>query len=597
MELTFTVSTAAGGVFTGTVVKTSERIAIPRTKECSSHSPVRKAYRMAIIMVRPVLQSCYEYLIACQKEIGPFNAVVNMGYSVTSDEFVKDIDVIAGFLSQSGVKQGDVYTILLPTVGQSFAAFYAINKIGAVANILHPLSTKETVERSLKNTRSKGIFIFDLISAEYEPIIKTLGIQCIVCSSSDYAKPTGRAFLKLLSRSKAGKKKTEGQMVRYDDIISGKMGYCETKPVSGYGKDTAVYLHGGGTTGRPKTIMLSSFAINSLAYKISLLDRPHEVGKEYSLVVLPLFHAFGLCVAMHFCMCAGYGSVCMPKFNAKKANDIIKKYPVAYIVGVPNMFRKMYEESNFAGEHLKNLRLLFSGGDTVSEVFLQQFNAKIAKYGGSGRLMRGYGLTEMASVCCTNNFDYSRDNSIGVPLEGIDIEIWDDDRCCLSRNTIGEIVVSGDTMMNGYLQDEDIHETGIYTDKTGKNWICTGDMGYMDKEGYIYFTGRKKRMIIISGYNVYPYNIEDVVLKLKCISEACAVQGYDDDKPIVKLYVTLKEKVEDTRELEGDILKYCELNLDHFSVPRKIIVVNEFPRTQMGKIDFMKLTEPIPHNH
>lgn len=548
-------------------------------------------------METPLNQSCYEYLVQNSNRIGDFVALTGTCGNVRISRFIKDVDLVAAYLSAAGVKQGDVCTIFMPNCGSAFVAFYALSKIGAIANIVHPLLPPEAIDRILTNVGSKFIFVLDMLIAPYESVIKKHRCHVILCSLADYAKIQERPIYKLAALSKRpGKTLKKSTVIKFVDIINELYKIDDVPVCKCDAKDTAVYLHGGGTTGKSKTIMLSAYAINSVAYKINDLDVPHEVGRELSLVVLPIFHAFGLAVSVHFSLCAGYGCITMHEFNAKKANDLIKKYPIAFIVGVPNMFKKMHQESNFKGPHLRRLRLLFSGGDTVSESFVDQFNATIAECGGMGRLMRGYGLTEVSSVCCVNNYNAYRENSIGLPLKGLEIEIWDENQNSLSRNTIGEIVVSGDTMMNGYFQDDAVQDDGIYTDENGKKWIMTGDLGYKDKDGFIYFTGRKKRMIVISGYNVYPYNIESEVLKLKYISEACAVQGYVDEKPIVKLYVTLREPSANPKKIEEEIREYCEKTLDKFSVPRKIVILDAFPRTKMAKIDFLKLTDPVPQS-
>lgn len=549
-------------------------------------------------MTNFVNQSCYEFLLENTEKIGNFVALTGSSNQVSIKKFINDIDLLAAYLSAAGVKKGDVCTIFLPTCGQAFIAFYAISKIGAIANIVHPQLPPEAIDRILNNVGSKFIFALDMLIAPYEEVIKKHKCHVILCSLGDYAKIHERTLYKLAAISKhPGKNLKKKTVIKYIDIINEiyrteDVGVCPFDA-----KETSVYLHGGGTTGKSKTIMLSAYAINSVALKINDLDVPHEVGRELSLVVLPIFHAFGLAVAMHFSLCAGYGCVPMHLFNAKKANDYVRKYPIAFIVGVPNMFKKMHQESNFKGPHLRRLRLLFSGGDTVSESFVDQFNATIAECGGMGRLMRGYGLTEVCSVCTVNNYNTYRENSIGMPLRGLEVEIWDEDQNNLSRNTIGEIVVSGDTLMNGYFQDDAVQDDGIYTDENGKRWILTGDLGYKDKDGFVFFTGRKKRVIVISGYNVYPFNIESEVLKLNYVSEACAVQGYENDKPYVKLYVTLRDPSANNKKIEEEIREYCEKTLDRFSVPRKVVVLESFPRTKMAKIDFLKLTDPVPQTN
>ncbi len=539
-------------------------------------------------MIRPNNQSCYLYFKECTKDFGSYNVAESFGNLISKRKFLHDIDAIAGYLHKCGIRKDDVVTMFLPNVVQSFSAFYAISKIGAVANIVHPLTPPDILEEMISETSSKAIFVLDILTEKYENVLNNTGIPVIVCSNSDYVPQLLRPAFKIYEKTKTAKNEKLSKAIEYHTVVN--LGFT-VRAVENNGADDVVYLHGGGTTGKSKTIRISSNNLNALAFKLSFLDQPHEPGEEYSLIVLPLFHAFGLGVAMHFSMCAGFTCIGMPKFSVDKAIKYIKKYNVTYILGVPNMFRKMLDDSSFDGPHLKKLRLLWAGGDMVSENFLNTFNSKLQKWGSKGKLLRGYGLTEVTSVCTANIATAYKENSIGRPLAEIDVQIWDEKHKKLPPNTIGEIVVSGDTVMNGYFNSED---SGVYTDRKGRRYVLSGDLGYLDEDGYLYFTGRKKRMIIISGYNVYPNDIETNVLKLDYVNEACAVQGYVDGKPIVKLFVSLNEPTSNEDEISRCIKEYCDKTLERFSRPTFVTVMDKLPRTQMGKIDFMKLTDTPP---
>ncbi len=542
-------------------------------------------------MIKPENRNCYQFFCDCTKDFGIYDVAESFGKLISRKKFMHDVEAVAGFLSHKGIKRGDVVTMFLPNVAQSFVAFYAINRIGAIANIVHPLTPAETLADIMKATHSKAVFVLDIIMEPYVNTLRRLNRLVIVCSSSDYSSSVKKPALKLYSKLKV-KTKTPSSNTAYFHTIC-NLDYVAPE-VKDNGDDDAVYLHGGGTTGKSKTIRLSNYNLNSLAYKLSFFDSPHAPGEEFSLCVLPLFHAFGLGVVLHFSMCAGFTCIGMPTFSAEKANKYIKKYNVTYIVGVPNMFKKMYEASNFDGEHLKKLRLLWAGGDIISETFLNAFNSKLEKWGAKGRLYRGYGLTEVSSVCTANIAGAYRENSIGKPLDGMVVEIWDDKQKKLPPNTIGEIAVSGTTVMKGYFNSDD---SGVYEDKKGNRWVLTGDLGYLDEDGYLFFTGRKKRMIIISGYNVYPSDIENQVLELDYINEACAVQGYIDTKPIIRLFVSLNQPVENKEETCKVIKEYCDGKLEKFSRPSTVTILDALPKTRMAKIDFMKLTDtpPAPH--
>lgn len=533
--------------------------------------------------------TCYDYLKVCANKTGDYDAVLAFGTRTKLSKIIHDSDLIAAYINSIGIKNGDVVTIFLPNVVHAFTTFYALNKIGVIANIVHPLTSPEALAENIQFTKSKAIFVLDILSANYVDALNGCDIPVIICSNSDYliapAVPALRIFEKVKGKGIDGFKKS----IRYSKALS--VG-SKNKSVDCHdGTKIAVYLHGGGTTGKSKTIMLSSNNINNIATKLEDLDCPHKPGSEYSLLVLPSFHAFGLAVAMHFPITHGFTSIPMIQFNAESANKQMRKHNVTFVLGVPNMFKKMLEEKHFDGPHLKNLRLVFCGGDVLSERLVRDFNKTVAKNGGKGKLFRGYGLTEVSSVCTVNRYDASREESIGKPLRDITVEIWDEMKNKLPAGQTGEIVIKGDTAMIGYYNgDNTVKNDGVYVNSKGERWILTGDLGHLDSDGFLYFTGRKKRMIIISGYNVYPVDIENAVLQLPFVSEACAVQGYQKNKPCVKLCVTLKEPMNNDEAIDK-IQTFCKKNLAKFSCPRKIEIFDAFPRTKMAKVDFMKLSD------
>ncbi len=533
--------------------------------------------------------TCYDYLKVCAKKTGDFTAVYAFGSKIKLSKIISDIDALAAYFNSIGIVKGDAVTIFLPNVVHAFTTFYSLNKIGVIANIVHPLTSPESLKESIELTKSKAIFILDILAADYSGVLNAIGIPCIICSNSDYvlapAVPAFKVFEKIKGKGLAEYKNS----VKYLKAV--QLGSKKSSAEFHDGSKVAVYLHGGGTTGKSKTIMLSSNNLNNLSEKLNTLDIPHKAGDEFSLMVLPIFHAFGLGIAMHFPLTHGFTSIPMPQFNAETANKYMKKHKVTFLLGVPNMFKKMMEDKNFDGPHLKNLRLVFCGGDVLPERLVKEFNKTVAKNGGKGKLFRGYGLTEVSSVCTVNTYENNREDSIGKPLGDIVVQIWDEMKRELPAGETGEIVVSGDTAMLGYYNgDNTVMNDGVYVDARGTRWVPTGDIGYKDSDGFIYFTGRKKRMIIISGYNVYPIDIENAVLQLPFVGEACAVQGYLKNKPCVKLCVTLNRNM-DKDEASDKIQSFCKKNLAKFSCPRKIEIMDSFPRTKMAKVDFMKLSD------
>lgn len=550
-------------------------------------------------LAEPTDESCYLYLRQCYeryaKDLGDdvtafIVPVADQCSETKMSKLFEDIENLAAYFTAIGLKKGDVYTIFLPTCAHAFTAFYALNKIGVIASFVHPLTPPGALEENLQLTKSKGLFILDLFAAPFAPVLAKH--PTIVCSTSDYCDDVAYKYA-VYNEMQNAKVPELDTIRRFKDVIS------ENHPwVEGFdhpGRADAFYLNGGGTTGKSKTIIHNNYAFNYVAYSLYHLDKPHDYKTAHCLCVLPCFHAYGLIGSMHYALCNAFKPIVISKFDPVQANELIRKYNVAEILGVPKMYQKMIEAGNFENEGTKNLMMCFAGGDVVTEKLQVTFDSTMEKHGASARLGRGYGLTEMCAICTSNGHPYYKKESTGYPIKGVTLEIWDDDCKRVAPGEVGEIVMTGESIMNGYLPDGNVLDSGIYTDENGGKWIRTGDMGSVDEEGYLYFSGRKKRIIIIAGYNVYPATIEDKVIALDYVSEVCAVQGYDEDgKPLVKLCVSLTDPEADKDEAVKNLKAFCEDNIEGYGCPRKYEVFDALPRTKMEKIDFMKLSDPVP---
>ena len=535
--------------------------------------------------------NCYEYLKVCTQIYDDVYMMQHFGAKYLRSEIFHDIDALSSYFQNDlKLKKGDVYTVFMPTTVQSIISIYALNQIGVIVNPVHPLMSSEYLKDVMIETNSKGVMILDILSKKHVETINQMGLPCLVCCSSDYSKgikrfgtKTGEKILKCIYPKLKNTTYYRDAIKTHDNFV----------PVKNNGDDIAVYLNGGGTTGKSKTIKLSSKALNELVQRVSVLDEIHIPGEEAEIIVLPMFHSFGLCLGVHMAICNSARLIPMMQFDAKLFNKLMRKNLVVGVMGIPSMFQKLMKEEHFDGPWLKNIRLMFCGGDDVSEKFLNEFNSYFEKWGAVGRLRQGYGLTEVASVCCTNTNTDNRKGSIGKALDGVRIEIWDDDHKKLPAGEIGEIVISGPTAMSGYFSPDGPDDLGLYTDENGEKWVLSGDLGYQDEDGYFFFSGRKKRLIIISGYNVYPNDIEKKVGELDFIKEVCAVQGWQGDKSIVRLYASLKTSG-DEEEYKEKIRSVCVENFSKFYYPKEIIFMKELPQTPLMKVDFMKLSQMKP---
>ena len=534
--------------------------------------------------------NCYEFYLKATEIHGDYDQFQHMDYRGRRSEFIEQTEALAAYFTKElGLKRGDAYTIFTPTNVESIVGFYALNKIGVIVNFVHPLLPTEVLKETVIESGSKGIMILDLLCKDHVKTINELKLPVLLCRNSDYAAPLKKVGTRI------GEGILEAIFPKFKNVTSysaaiKKYSGQKVEGVSRNGEDIAVYLNGGGTTGKSKTIKLSNRAINENVHALGYIDHIINPGDEGEIIILPFFHAFGLVVAMHMTMCNAVRIIPMMQFNAKLVVKLYKNNRISGIVGIPNMFKKLYHAPGFDGPHLKNTRMMFAGGDDLSPAFLQEFNEMLQRNGTDARLRQGYGLTEVGSVCCANTNWTNKDNSIGVPLEGVRMEIWGEDKKPLPDGEIGEIVIAGPTIMSGYLTKDGPEDAGLYYDEEGTPWVLSGDIGYRDSDGFFFFSGRKKRVIIISGYNVYPVDIENLMDTLPFIRESCAVQGYRDGKPLVKLYVSLREKG-DEESYRAQIAAACEKNLSKFSIPREIEFMSSLPHTPLEKVDFMKLTE------
>ena len=542
-------------------------------------------------MIETKNYNCYEYFLKSTEIYGDYDAAQHMDEKITRSRFIEDVEGLAAyFKNELGLKRGDIYTIFLPSDIESLVAFYALNKLGVVINFVHPLLPTEQLKEYLVKYKSKGVMILDLLSFKHVKTVNDVGVPALICRNSDYASPLKKYATRTGEGALTSLYPKFNNCDEYTKAIKRNKGVI-AEGVKENSEDICVYLNGGGTTGKSKTIMLTNKAVNELVYKLGYIDEIKDPGDEAEIIILPFFHALGLCITGHMVMCNAARVIPLMQFNAKLVVKLYKKNRISGIGGIPNMFKKLYYTKGFDGPHLANTRMMFVGGDDLSPSFLNDFNNMLERNGTSARLRQGYGLTEVASACCTNTNWVNKDNSIGKPLEGIRMEIWDDNCKEVPNGEIGEIVVSGSTVMAGYWNEEGKLGEGLYYDDEGTAWVRSGDLGYKDDDGFFFFSGRKKRLIIISGYNVYPVDIENLMDTLPFIRESCAVEGRNaEGKPLVRLYASLKESGDEEKYKE-QIIKLCEEKLDKFSVPREIVFMKDLPHTPLEKVDFMALTK------
>lgn len=514
--------------------------------------------------------SCYELISA---KADRQNKIVFYDHAFSISRFIRDIDGLSGGFADLGLNKGDVVSLYLPTCPQSLAAFYACSKLGLVANFIHPTLPLAKVKENLAKTNSKALLFFDALTKDESVFFdcKQILVRCSVADYEGMRKP----LFKLYSAVKS--KKTQG-VFAYERLICSK---TSTQSV-GEGDDVVCYMHSGGTTGEAKIVALTNQALNFAAESLFFAHHaPFPAKNLYSLVTLPIFHAYGLCSAVHFPLLCGYGLVLVPKFDCGWVRKYINKYKVAFWLVVPSMLRKLLAKNSFGCKGMKHIVDIWCGGDFADESLLQQCDEQLKKYGTTATVLRGYGLTETCGAClvCTREFD--RKNSEGVALPNTSVKIHDDGDNDLPVNTVGEIVMYTPALMKGYL--------GGGENITADGGLRTGDIGYRDEDGFVYVLDRKKRSVKIAAINVFPSEIERCVCEnLSFVSQCCVVGYKQQGKQFLKAFVVINKDVS-SDEVAACVKKVCEEKLSKYCRPEQVEIVNEIPVTRMGKVDFLAL--------
>ncbi len=506
-----------------------------------------------------------------------------MGKELLYRDFLHSVHRTANGLRSFGIRQGDVLTVCLPNVFSCLFVFYAANQIGAICHMVHPMTPANQMERFLKETDSHWLFALDSFHATYIPLLNRMDLHLVLCNPTEGLSGMKRLGYRFLQRRRLAGIPWGERVLPFARMMASEE-WKEEAPRDP--QSTSILLHSGGTSGTPKTIALSDFAVNSLAMKADfILEEESLIGKSM-LAVLPMFHGFGLCMGIHGMLCFGGVDTLMPKFNADETIRLVKKGKINYIIGVPTLFEALLAHADFAGPHLRNLRRAYVGGDFVSPTLKRQFDEVMHFHGSSARLLEGYGLTEVVTVCAVNRLSDYRPDTVGRPLPGIQVRILDlSTRQPLPAGSPGEIAVAGDTRMNEYYQDPEATFKTFWKDTDGTIYVLTGDYGQLDPDGHLVFRQRMKRIIKVSGMPVMPSEIETLVTGIEGVAEAAAL-GVPDPERGSMIHLVIRMKTPETRRPEEKAIRQkIKEELSVYAVPKAIEFIDEMPHTLIGKID------------
>lgn len=490
-----------------------------------------------------------------------------------------------------GIKEGDVVTVCMPNMPQTVVCLYAINAIGAVASMIHPLSAVHEIAFYLKEAQSKTLISIDQFYNKIRKVRELVQLdKIIIARISDALSFVKSTAYKLIKERKFEKYTEDGTILSWKNFMR-KASECDIDPsVKKTGNDLAVILFSGGTTGVTKGIKLTNLNFNALALQTGTMCNKPIQGKTM-LAAMPMFHGFGLGVCVHTMMFWGGRSYLVPQVSVKGYSKLLKTAQPNYIAGVPTLYEGITRNKEMDNVDLSCLMGVFSGGDSLSIELKKKLDKFLADHGATVRVREGYGTTECVTASCLTPYNKEKEGSIGLPYPDTYYKICkpgtQDE---VPFGTDGEICLRGPSVMLGYINHEEENKTTLQKHADGHIWLHTGDMGYMDEDGFIYFKQRIKRMIITSGYNVYPSQIENIIDGMDEVHMSCVI-GIPDPYKIqkVKAFVQLAPGIVPSEEIKQKILAYCKDRVAKYAIPYDVEFREQLPKTLVGKIAYTVL--------
>lgn len=528
-----------------------------------------------------------------------YTALEFEGAKTTYSEMIEQIEIIAQSLLASGIRKGDFVSVVAPNSPQALMTVYAVNRIGAIANMIHPLLSPNEIKKFVENVDSKAVLIFDMLypkvgHIQWETSQKPLMILARIVD----ALPTAIQPYYLAANKLDITINPEHDTIYWNDFIEKGKKREELLPVDeGKFDDLAAILYSGGTTGVPKGVMLHNGAFNCMAVQTEEIKRDDSVdvaGKK-ALALMPVFHGFGLAMCMHVMLYFGMHVFLVPKFDFKACSELIFKNKINHVYSVPALFEALSRTEEIETEDLSFLELVIFAGDKCGEKLMNKMNKYLRAGGSLEQISEAYGLTECLACVSLNPFFHQKKGSAGLPLPDNQVKIFKvgthEEVPC---GEDGEICINAPTLMKGYYKNEAETKIALQQHPDGKIWLHTGDIGCVDEDGYLYYRQRHCKMIITSGYNVYPSQLEDVINSCNGVAVSCVIGV--EDRSVGQRIVAIVQPVNfngDLDELRDRILKKCEENIAKYAMPQEIIFKEDIPRSVMGKIDFKALTAEL----
>lgn len=535
--------------------------------------------------------SVFELMYNGNKNYPNDTALNYYGHKITYQKLFDEIDRTAKAFSAIGVKKGDVVAICSVNTPETVYSFYALNRLGAISNMIDPRTNVETVCHYLKECNVRFVVTINAAYPLFDKIAKETNLEKIISvSPSDYLLQPKKFLYELKNKAK----KISDKGISWKQFIS--LGHNKSFQHVFYEKDRCcVIAHTGGTTGTPKSVMLSDKNINAVTHGYKYIGIPFE-RKHRFFNDLPPFIMYGLCLATHTTLCYGLEVILYPIFDSKNFPKQFAKYKPHHFSALPDHLKYMSEDSATKNIDLSYFITAAVGGDSVSRDLEESCNYYLHSRNCNYDVVKGYGMTELSATAITSCPKANAIGSVGIPLVSNTVKIVDCDTFEeLPYNKTGEIWISGPSIMLGYNNMEKETNDVIITDDEGLRWIRTGDLGHLTKDGLLYHEGRIRRIYITSfdgqPAKIFPLLVEEKIKSSEYVHD-CVVVGRLKEKSAnyeSVAFVILKNNYVLSEEIITSFDSICKKDVPSYMRPVKYQFVSEFPHTPIGKVDFVSL--------
>ncbi len=511
-----------------------------------------------------------------------------MGKITTYHQLMANIQKAASAFWYLGIRPGDRVALCLPNLPQTVDAFYALNCLGAIPCMIHPLSAPEEMKHYLAMTQCKILLTLDILYDKVAGVLQELDSSCrpVVTGIAERL-PTMKKWLYPFTKASQDRCSLPDSALKWHDVL--KTPHQGSIPMSNSSvNDCGVILFSGGTTGKPKGICLSNGNMNALALQTIAASGCESIAGLSMLSVMPMFHGFGLGIGVHTALVGGAKCILVPRFTVESYAKLVKNKKPDFIPGVPTLFASLIKAKALKRADLSFLKGVFSGGDSLSIPLKKQVDAFLHSHKATVKIREGYGTTECVTASCLTPITKEKSGSIGIPfpdtyykvvIPGTTQEV--------PPNTDGELCLTGPTVMLGYFNEPAETEAALIMHDDGKRWLHTGDLGHMDADGYVYFTQRIKRVIVTNGYNVYPAQIESALEEMPSVDQACVVGIADPVRgQRVVAFIVINSPVS-----SETLSAHCQRSIAKYALPKEFIFVDALPKTSVGKVAFQAVEE------